>query len=188
MVLAPGPRIMPSPSLDAAPRATRTPISRVRLLTAYVTDILREIPRGGSGFPGCSDRRTRSAEGCSEPPLEPAERVGLRVEHGENLRKAGDVEHLPDRLIEPEQPQARPPIQLLGSAEHDPEARARDVVEGRAIDGHLLRTTCEDPVHLLLGLRGGIAVQAPPKGDDGDSILGAHRDIHGLPLSQALRK
>jgi len=60
MVLAPGPRIMPSTSLDAAPRATRTPISRVRLLTAYLTDILRERFHGAA--PGFLDALTDGPE------------------------------------------------------------------------------------------------------------------------------
>ena len=41
--------------------------------------------------------------------LEPLERVGLRGEHGENGREPGNVEHLPDRLVQAEEAQRTSP-------------------------------------------------------------------------------
>ena len=76
----------------------------------------------------------------------------------------------------------------LGRTEQDPEPRAADVVERRAIDDHLPRAGREHPVECLLGLRRCVAVETPREHDEGDAVLRACGDVHGPSSHQELRQ
>jgi len=100
--------------------------------------------------------RGRCRDSCAEleARLTLREGVILRGEDGEDRGKAGDVEHLPDRLVQAEQAQPSPrTAQPLGRGEQDAQPGAADVVEHREVDQQRPRAAREDPVQGLLRLR-----------------------------------